>query len=279
MKELRITKYTLRKIGRGLIITCGLFCFIEYGFSQKLPDHYRGVVADFIENVRTNNISELSKNVQYPLKREFPLSAIESTSEFKRRYSEIFDDNLKDIIINSDLDSDWGEFGWRGILLNNGTIWLDKEGNLTLVAYQSEAEKLQRDSLIQADRQILHESLKEYESPVLTMRTTKLFVRIDFIKNSVSPELSYYRFASWTPNRENINDIPLNEEPDQIIINGKLKFDEISGNHHYTFVLDDDVILKCFITPVKGDFEPPARLEITRHGVLKDESSAYWVKN
>ena len=44
-------------------------------------------------------------------------------NEFNKRFSEVFDKILIDKIANSKIEQ-WSEAGWRGIMLDNGVLWM-----------------------------------------------------------------------------------------------------------------------------------------------------------
>lgn len=62
--------------------------------------------------------------------------------------------------------------GWRGIMLDNGTIWIDSdEGKIIAVNYQSDFEKKLRKELINKEKENVHVSLKTFESPTYKIKT------------------------------------------------------------------------------------------------------------
>lgn len=113
----------------------------------------------FITNVKNDNKEALAACVSYPLKREYPIPDIENKEEFLKRYSEIFDAVLKNEIIKSDAQKDWSDMGWRGLMLNQGSIWLDIDGNLMAVNYQSKFEIDLKKKLIAAQKKELDSSI------------------------------------------------------------------------------------------------------------------------
>ena len=70
-------------------------------------------IKHFIHLVDTDSREALSKRVQYPLYRSYPISNIEDAEDFIDRYDEIFDDELISMIVNSDLEEDWSCAGYR----------------------------------------------------------------------------------------------------------------------------------------------------------------------
>lgn len=111
---------------------------------------------------------------------------------------EIFDKTLIKMVVNSDPTSDWAEVGWRGIMLHNGDIWLDDNGKLMSVNYQSEYEARKRKDIISADKAMLHKSLKVFEDHVFIMETETYLIRVDNLGNDKNAfkRLSSARFVA-----------------------------------------------------------------------------------
>jgi len=89
---------------------------------------------------RQKAVDEISENIVYPLKRTSPIPSVENAEELKERFDSIFDEDLIRIITSSDIDQ-WSEMGWRGIMLDDGILWMDYDGKITAVNYQSKYEK------------------------------------------------------------------------------------------------------------------------------------------
>jgi len=131
-------------------LTLILFLFVYNScLAQELKKEYQDVVLTFINYIKDNNTEKLKTLTSYPLKRAYPLSSIHDEIEFIKRYNEVFDDSLKSKIIESNLKKDWSSVGWRGIMLNNGTLWLDYDGKLLAVNYQSNFEQIKKAKLIE----------------------------------------------------------------------------------------------------------------------------------
>lgn len=89
---------------------------------------------------RQKAVDEISENIVYPLKRTSPIPSVKNAEELKERFDSIFDEDLIRIITSSDIDQ-WSEMGWRGIMLDDGILWMDYDGKITAVNYQSKYEK------------------------------------------------------------------------------------------------------------------------------------------
>lgn len=211
-------------------------------------------IADFIACVKTQDKEALSGKVAFPLRREYPLPPIRNKQEFLNRYNEVFDDTLINMIVTSEPARDWSKMGWRGLMLRNGQLWLDENGKLIAINYQSAAERKRRVLLVDKEKKQIHPSIKEFERPACLLTTSKFRIRIDDMGNG------NYRYASWSlKNRQN-------DKPDLIIENGQFIPEGTGGNHRYEFK-NDGYIYSCSITLLgKEDNEPPAVLTISKGG-------------
>lgn len=195
---------------------------------QKKFDSLDDYKIDSIKNVivlfKEKDIDKISNNIRFPLYREYPIPPIKDKEEFRQRFNEVFDKILIDKIANSKIGQ-WSEVGWRGIMFDNGLLWMaNSDGIITAVNYQSDFEKKLRENLIVKERENLHVSLKTFENPTYKIKTKKYLIRIDELANSK------YRYASWKIGEKE------SSKPDIIIENGEWKFEGSGGNHVITFV-------------------------------------------
>lgn len=179
-------------------------------------------IQKLINLFKTKNVDGISKMITYPLSREYPIPAVKNEADLKKRFNQIFDEKIIEIISNSKIDQ-WSEVGWRGIMLNNGNLWVESDGRITAVNYQSDFELTQKKNLILNDKSKLHSSLKTFKTPTYKIQTKSYLIRIDELANGK------YRYASWKIGRSEAS------KPDLILTNGELKFDGSGGNHTITF--------------------------------------------
>ena len=106
-------------------------------FTQELKEDYQEEILRFVNSIKEENTDEFIALVRFPLKRAYPLSDVKNETELVNRYKEIFDDSLIKMIIASDSKNDWSSVGWRGVMFNHGMLWLDIEGKLIVLNYQS----------------------------------------------------------------------------------------------------------------------------------------------
>ncbi|HEX8015057.1 MAG TPA: hypothetical protein VF465_07475 [Flavobacterium sp.] len=217
--------------------------------SQYLKPEYQKFIKVFISNVKNDKKQALAAMISYPFKREYPIPEIKSKEEFVKRYSEIFDATLKNEIIKSDPAKDWSEMGWRGIMLNQGTIWIDTDGRLISINYQSKFEKDLKSNIISKEKTKLHSSIAKFKAPECILETSKFRIRIDDLGDN------NYRYASWSLKKK------MTEEPDLVISKGKVILDGNGGNHRFEFK-KGQYIYECHISPLRENGTAPAGLTI-----------------
>jgi hypothetical protein len=143
------------------------------------------------------------------------------------RYDQIFDEKLIDIIKNSSIETDWSDVGWRGIMLNNGVIWIDYDGMVHRINYQSSQENRIRNDIILELKNSLHESLREFTIPCLVCETESYKIRVDLLQDN------NYRLALWPKEKEQ------NENPNIVLINGSRTIEGSAGEQVYLFDYDN----------------------------------------
>lgn len=221
----------------------------QFLLGQELKKEYQNHIVTFINFVKNNQKEKLADLISYPLKREYPITNIRNKKEFIKRYDEIFDVILKNIIVKSNPAKDWSEVGWRGIMLNRGDIWMDTDGKIIAINYQSKLEKEIKEGKVKIEKSTLHPSLANYNEPVCIIETSKFRVRIDDMGKQ------NYRYASWAITKK------MSEKPDLIITNGKFIAEGTGGNHRYEFKKSSYVYEISII--LLGEKEtPPAMLKI-----------------
>jgi hypothetical protein len=223
---------------------CTAFCQEDlYPKNEKL-------ISDFISAFKQQNRKALSNRIAYPFKVEYPLPSIKNRQEFLNRFNEVFDDSLVNVIINSTPDNDWSGMAWRGCVLLNGLVWLNRDGKLIAVNYHTAVERKKWLSLVNQDRKLLHQSIKSFEHPVCLLETKKFRIRIDDMGDR------HFRYAAWSLKNS------MSHRPDLIIENGIYIADGTGGNHKFDFK-NEDYVYSCYITVLSiSKDDPPALLSI-----------------
>lgn len=235
-----------------LYITIIIFT-THLAIGQDLKPEYQKFVKSFIANVKGNNKEGVASFISFPLGREYPIPDVKSKADFLKKYEQIFDAKLKSEIIKSSPAKDWSEVGWRGIMLNQGTLWIDTEGKISSINYQSQYEKNLKNKLIAAEKIKLHPSIAKFKAPEYILETSKFRIRIDDLGNN------NYRYASWSIKKS------MSEKPDLVITNGKWTADGSGGNSYFDFK-KGDYLYQCYIIVLGTSDSPPATLTITQKG-------------
>jgi len=230
-----------------------LLVFVTFSASsQALSSAHNKAITQFISSVKKGEADQLAEKVSYPFRRAYPLPEIKNEAQFIKRYREVFDGELIQQISQSDVNEDWSLVGWRGIMFKNGDVWLDEEGNLTTVNYESVVETQLRKELIAADKRAIHTSLRQFKSPMCVMETDTYRIRIDYMGDGI------YRYASWKKSQ------PMSAQPDLILTKGECFTEGTGGNHRYVFK-NGEYVYTCSITVMGEGEQPPATLEVHKN--------------
>lgn len=231
-----------------------LFVFkLGYSQSEKLDEYKVANINNVIELFKQNNVDSISTIVSFPLNREYPIPSIKNAKEFKSRFHEVFDEILVEKIANSTTEQ-WSEMGWRGIMLENGTVWIDSyKGKIIAINYQSDFEKKLKNDLITKEKESLHTSLKLFESPTYKIKTRNYLIRIDELSNNK------YRYASWKISEKE------SSKPDIILNNGEKEFHGSGGNHVISFA-NGNFTYKIYRNILGADDTPDITLEVEKDG-------------
>jgi hypothetical protein len=233
----------------GIIYLTVLVFIGNFVCAQELKTEYQKYIKSFIANVKSDNKGALSELVSYPLKREYPIPDVDDKGEFVKRYAEIFDAALKNEITRSNPGKDWYDMGWRGLMLNQGRIWLDVDGRLIAVNYRSKFETDLKNRLMDTQKRNLDPSIAFFQTPVCILQTAQFKIRIDNLGNN------NYRYASWSIKKD------MTEKPDLVINGGKLVVEGAGGNHQYEFK-KGVYLYECAILVLAEKNSPPAKLTL-----------------
>ncbi|WP_323592981.1 hypothetical protein [Aliarcobacter butzleri] len=199
-----------------------IFSFLFANGNELKPSQTENI-QKIIKAFQENDIEYISNNViKYPLKRQYPIPSIKNQEELKKRFSEVFDDKLIEEIKNSKIE-DWSEMGWRGIMLNQGTLWLNFDEIIIAINYQSDFEKRLREDLIREEKEQLDSSIKEFIEPTYKIKTKNFLIRIDKIDDSK------YRYSSWKIGKSE------SSKPDLVLLNGEIEYSGTIGYQYFTF--------------------------------------------
>lgn len=239
------------KIFKSFLV--GLIFCSHFLNAQDLKPEYQKFISKFISEVKNGDKEAISKRIKFPLKRETPIPSVKNKADFLKRYNQIFDNVLIEKITKSNPAKDWSEMGWRGIMLNQGDLWIDTDGKITAVNYQSKEEEKLKNSLIASQKKNVNSSISNFKEPVAILETTKFRIRIDDLGNNK------YRYASWSIKNK------MTDKPDLIIENGIFSADGTGGNHHYEFK-KVDFRYECHFIVLGEKNSPPAALIVYQSG-------------
>jgi len=217
------------------------------------------IVEPFIKAVKTLDPAHIADFISYPLSRQYPIPPIKNRQEFLERFDEVFDNKLIKNVTESNLDRDWSTVGWRGIMFENGNLWLDYDGKVKTVNYLTQHEKNIWRKLVESKKSQLYKGLRDFKKPVLEWKTKSFQIRIDDMGDNG------YRYASWKL------PAPESSRPELVIEGGTRTTDGSGGNHHYTFT-NGEYRYVCTINVMTGEL-PPRTLEIYKDGKLIFDSS------
>ena len=181
--------------------------------TYALVKEYHNVVQPFINAFKFNDKNYIAE--------VFERGGVTTKTDFIERFDEYFDESLSNKIANSTLD-DWDMMGWRGIMFDNGLIWLDQDGSFRHSNYETKKAKELRLEAIEKDKSLLHPMMRDFLHNNHQWETQTSIIRIDKLANNK------YRFSSWA--NHDISTIP-----DLIINNGTFKCDGTACYEVYTF--------------------------------------------
>ncbi len=230
-----------------------IFCFSALAYG--LEEEYQPMVENLIKAFKSRDAEQIAKYVAYPLARDYPIPSIKNKEELINRFDEVFDDHLINLVANSKIDKDWDSVGWRGVMLANGELWIDVDGKIRSINYQSESENKIKRSLIEAEKKNLHESVRDFSEPVLEWKTKKFHIRIDDLGGHK------YRYAAW-PIKQNPSG-----KPSLVLFDGEYVPDGSGGNHYYSFK-NGEYEYKCGVNVIGTEETPPGYLVVYKKGEL-----------
>ena len=108
-------------------------------------------------------------------------------------------------------------------MLFNGDVWLNYEGALIAINYQSQIEAKKKEELIAVEKHQLHKSINDFKKPVLILETGKYRIRIDDMGQG------NYRYCSWKLESK------MSDKANLIIQKGEYTAEGSGGNHSFSY--------------------------------------------
>lgn len=221
--------------------------------AQDLRPEYQKFISKFILEVKNGDKEAIAKRIKFPFKRDYPIPSVKDKADFVKRCNQIFDKVLIDKITKSDPAKDWSEMGWRGIMLNQGDLWMDTDGKIISINNQSAEELKLKNELIAKQKKNVNASLSNFKDPVAILETSKFRIRIDDLGNN------NYRYASWSIKKK------MTDTPELVIEKGVFVAEGTGGNHYYEFK-KGNFKYECHFTILGEKNSAPAALIVYQSG-------------
>jgi len=196
---------------------------LSFNSANALDQKDSALVKNVLDAFKGHNINTIAKLVSYPLERDAPIPAIKNEREFIQRFNDVFDQRLLQTIVKSNIQKDWDAVGWRGIMLGDGDVWLNHDGKITSVNYQSRKERIVSTRLNAKGRRALHRSVAHYAKSILEWETKRFHIRVDDVGKG------QLRYVAWPKGKRT------SETPDIVLHNGKIAIDGSGRNQRYIF--------------------------------------------
>ena len=225
MKKPKLIQAVLITISIAILL--GLFAKMqtiqpqEVAYDPYSKTQYIDDIKQVINTFKGGSEKKIASLVKYPLSMSYPVPDINNKEEFIERFDEVFDEAILEKIASSSID-DWDTVGWRGIMFDNGMVWLNYDGLIKAVIYQSEKEKQIQKELIEKERATLHISVQEFMEPYHHVYIDNDIVRVDKMLDDS------FRLVIW-------KDKDTAQQPDIVISNGVIEFQGSGGGASYLF--------------------------------------------
>jgi hypothetical protein len=164
--------------------------------------------------------------IDYPLHRRYPLPAINNKQELIDHFFEIFDMNFINTVAISNPIKDWNEIGWRGIMFNNGEIWLSDNYKIRAINYESDLGKNKWQESVNSQKTKLPLNYQCFDTPIYEWESKNYYYRLDEIQGS-------YRLLIW--NKDQTKLLNVHE-------NGKWEPDGNMGYFHIDWNINNETI-------------------------------------
>src|SRR5699024_4788359 len=124
--------------------------FWEAQYNTILPDSVVSSIQKIRRFVLEYQVDNLDNYIEYHLRRAYTIPSISNKILFVNRYESLFDNRLQKLILVAPLNR-WTPVGRRGIMLYNGMVWLDYNGKIMAVNYESRTEQARQKKLLAKD--------------------------------------------------------------------------------------------------------------------------------
>lgn len=167
--------------------------------------------------LKENNRKAVAALIDYPLRREVPLSAIKNSKDFLKHWDEYFDAISTKAVLTASAE----QYGWRGIALSGGMVWFNN-GRISSINFQTTAYSKALQTVKKQDSSRLYVSAQGYDAIRFQCRTKNLFVRVEEYGDDL-------RYFAWK------NGASLMAKPVLELKGGKETFQGSGGNFDLDF--------------------------------------------
>jgi hypothetical protein len=212
-----------------------LFFLYSPCFADEIPSSIYSRYKQIVNLVKENNASQLATLIAYPLRRKNPLPDIKNLKEFKGYYAIIFDKAFRQKLENYSDNCVFEHNSAYGLVGGPffGDIWLNEEGKIAAINYQSAEESKLKDFLTAKIQSQVHPSVSAWKENVLVAKSNNLTIRVDETEKGL-------RYVSWSKGHS------MAEKPDLILFNGVAEAKGTMGgwtwtfkNENWTYVVDN----------------------------------------
>ena len=188
-----------------------------------------------IKLVESDNPKELSKLIDYPLKRENPLPDIKNANDFIAYYPTIFDSSFKRLLKQYNDSVIFEHNDAYGLVGGNftGEIWIDENGKISSINYSSKDEQKTKRILINKIKKEIYPAVNTWDENVIVAKSEKLLIRVDRTNKGL-------RYVCWAKGKT------VRDQPDIILYNGIEEAQGTMGgwtwtfkNGDWTYIVDD----------------------------------------
>lgn len=206
-------------------------------------------IKKFISAIKSRDKNLISNYINYPFFLQTSIPPIRNKEEFIEKFDLLFDDYLLNEIVNK--PEEWQRMGTKGIIFKDGDLWLDIDGSKIIsINYKTKKQENLKQLLITKEKDLIHQSLKDYSKPLFEVYTDKYRIRVDYLENRK------YRYAAW-----NI-DNNISDKPNIILTNGTIEYNGNGGtyslyfsNGEYKYVIENNQAfsIKSYLKVFKND--------------------------
>lgn len=245
-----------------LIIIILLSTIITNG--QGINKLERAQISELIKAFKTENPKIIADKIEYPLERKYPLKKVKNKEEFVARFNEIFDSKQIKSVGNSSVNN-WSKVGWRGIMFDNGKIWINEKGKITTVFYETNLGQKVYDEAVKKDKEQLPKELRNFSEPFQFIKTKTFFIRLDYMKNES------LRYAAW-------KNKTTKQIPEIVLYDGTHEADGTGGNSTVTFI-NKEYKYEIYFNKLGEQGSPEVVLSVYKGDKLLLEEGGVIIKN